>query len=185
MLHNSSSHREQLSIPTPLADLAEQCRIELLLLDETVTELQNIVQEIRINAARAEDTQSIASLRNRAAAANLSQSFYNGVENILKRIHKYCGVPLPSGDQWHSALAERFTSEHHAEYGLPHILLPDIVAPMTILRRFRHVIMHGYAMNLDWERMKLNVEIIPEVFSPFRTAVEYFLESEFRRYKTP
>jgi hypothetical protein len=162
------------NMPERLRDLTEQCRIELALLEETVTELHNIIAEILTS-------NNAASLRNRAAAANLSQSFYNGIENILKRVHKYCGVPLPVSEQWHSELAERFTTEHHTRYGLPLLLSPAIVAPMTILRRFRHVIMHGYAMNLDWERMHVNVELIPLAFPIFRAAVEAYIMGEHRR----
>jgi hypothetical protein len=155
-----------------LGNLAEQCRIELRLLEETVAELHQIMDDIRAD-------NNTASLRNRAAAANLSQSFYNGIENILKRVHKYHGVPLPTSEQWHSEIAERFTIDHHARYKFPLLLPPEIASPMTILRRFRHVIMHGYAMNLDWERMCLNVEFIPKVFPIFCTAVEIYLADEY------
>jgi hypothetical protein len=153
------------------ADFSEQCAIELRLIGETVTELEDILSEIHTS-------QIATSLRNRAAAANFSQSFYNGVENILRRTSKYCDVPLPKSEQWHSELAERFTSEYHSAYHLPLLLPPAIVTQMKILRRFRHLIMHGYAMNLDWERMRLNVELIPITFPIFRTAVEEYIARE-------
>ncbi len=161
-----------------LTDLFEQCRIELLLLEEIAAEIALLLADIRASDDR-------PSVRNRAAAANLTQSFYNGVENILKRTSKYCGVPLPKTEQWHSELAQRFTKENHIAHGLPILLVPEIVTSVTILRRFRHVIMHGYAMNLDWERMSVNVELVTDIFPPFRTAVEEFLAQEQRRITPP
>jgi hypothetical protein len=153
------------------ADISEQCHIDLALMEETVAEITMLLTDIY-------DANNQASIRNRAAAANLAQSFYTGIENVLKRTSKYYHVILPKSEQWHSELAERFTAEHHAQYGLPLLLTPQIIAAVTILRRFRHVIIHGYAMNLDWERMKINVALIPETFPPFRRAVEEFLDHE-------
>lgn len=155
-------------------DFEEQCHIEIQLLQEIVTELQHILQEVDKNIS----TNTIISLRNRAAAANFSQSFYNGIENILKRTSKYNGIVLPSNEHWHSELAERFTERDSSEYGLPVLLTAEIVAPMTILRRFRHVIMHGYAMNLDWERMRQNVELIPHIFPIFHATLNEYLQQE-------
>lgn len=174
---------ERLDAVERLADISEQCRIELTLLEETTKELTLLLADIHSDAIRS-DAKSV-SVRNRAAAAHLAQSFYNGIENILKRTSKYCGVALPKSEQWHSELAERFTVEYHAVYGLPILLVPEISAAATILRRFRHVIMHGYAMNLDWERMSMNIELIPNTFPPFRTAVEEFLAQERRRITPP
>jgi hypothetical protein len=172
-------------------DLREQIRIECALLDETVAELARIMQELETPPPSPHEpteadasSRPSASLRNRAAAANLAQSFYNGVENILKRVSKYAGVGLPAHEHWHSELADRFTAERHAEYGLPLLLPSEIVAPMTILRRFRHVIMHGYAMNLDWERMRVNIELIPRVFPVFQSATETMLRQEQERVTT-
>jgi hypothetical protein len=161
-----------------LTDFTEQCHIELTLLEEIAAEIALLLADIRA-------TDKHPSVRNRAAAANLTQSFYNGVENILKRTSKYFGIPLPKTEQWHSELAQRFTKENHFRHGFPILLVPEIVTSVTILRRFRHVIMHGYAMNLDWERMSVNVELVSDIFPSFRTAVEEFLAQEQRRITPP
>jgi hypothetical protein len=79
-------------LPERLLDFEQQCRIELQLLEEVVRELELILTETYEN-------NNTASFRDKAATANLAQSFYNGVENILKRVSKYFGVPLPIGDQ--------------------------------------------------------------------------------------
>ncbi len=166
--HKQEEEKERLD------DFTEQCRIELALMEETTQEIVLLLADIRVD-------RQIPSVRNRAAAASLTQSFYNGIENILKRTSKYCGVALPKSEQWHSELALRFTLENHAKYELPMLLPPKIVAAATILRRFRHVIMHGYAMNLDWEHMSINVDLVPEIFPSFLAAVEEFLAQEKHR----
>lgn len=46
------------------------------------------------------------SLREKVAAAGFLMQFYNGVENILKRISKDRGVALPEERRWHVELFE-------------------------------------------------------------------------------
>ncbi len=156
------------------ADFVEECRIEETFLRTTVHEITLLIAEVGTVG-------NLVSLRNRAAAANLAQSFYNGIENILKRTSKYCGITLPKSEQWHNELAERFSEPLHHTFGLPLLITPEIISSVTILRRFRHVIMHGYAMNLDWERMRVNIELIPDVFAHFQSALTNFLAQERER----
>jgi hypothetical protein len=160
------------------ADFVEQCRIEETFLRATAHEITLLLADI---GAATND----ASLRDRAAAANLAQSFYNGIENILKRTSKYCGITLPKSEQWHNELAERFSEPLHRTFGLPLLITSEIISSITILRRFRHVIMHGYAMNLDWERMRVNIELIPDVFTHFQSALTNFLDQERQRFTPP
>ena len=53
------------------------------------------------------------SLREKVAAAGFLSQFYNGIENILKRISKYERVPLPEGESWHVELFEHFSAGAH------------------------------------------------------------------------
>jgi hypothetical protein len=82
-------------------------------------------------------------------------------------------------------LAERFSEPLHRTFGLPLLITSEIISSITILRRFRHVIMHGYAMNLDWERMRVNIELIPDVFTHFQSALTNFLDQERQRFTPP
>jgi len=47
-------------------------------------------------------------VREKTAGAAFLSEFYNGIENILKRISYFYGVPLPSGDTWHIDLFKRY-----------------------------------------------------------------------------
>jgi hypothetical protein len=82
-----------------LEEYRKECTIELQFLAEVVQAIESLL---------AENTGDTAPLKDRAAAASFVFSFYNGIENLLKRTTKYCAVPLPKGEQWHSELAMRF-----------------------------------------------------------------------------
>jgi hypothetical protein len=57
-------------------------------------------------------------VRENAAAAAFLAQFYNGIENILKRICRCHNVPLPTGDTWHTVLFQRFCSPAYADLPL-------------------------------------------------------------------
>jgi hypothetical protein len=74
------------------AELGEEIALELEALEATVKELLALQRDV----ARREPT-----VRERTAAAAFLAQFYNGTENILKRISHYHDVPLPTGEAWH------------------------------------------------------------------------------------
>jgi len=47
-------------------------------------------------------------VREKTAAAAFLAQFYGGIENILKRIHRYYGIPLSTGDAWYIEIFKRF-----------------------------------------------------------------------------
>jgi len=80
-------------------ELREEIAVELEALEATVNELLALQRDV----AHREPT-----VREKTAAAAFLAQFYNGVENILKRISRYHDVPLPTGDTWHVDLFQRF-----------------------------------------------------------------------------
>lgn len=44
-----------------------------------------------------------------------------------------------------------------------------------LFRRFRHVTHHGYALDLEWERMRMGLQEVRPVLEHFRRQVEQFL----------
>lgn len=150
-----------------LEEYRKECAIELQFLAELVQAIESLL---------AENTSDTAPLKDRAAAASFVFSFYNGIENLLKRTTKYCAVPLPKGEQWHSELAMRFADPAKSGFpAIPQLITDDIYTDLLKLRKLRHVIAHGYAMNLDWLQMKPTVESVPGVYGVFRQNLERFL----------
>lgn len=115
------------------------------------------------------------SVREKTAAAAFLSQFYNGLENILKRISCYNGVPLPDGETWHIELFQRFSSPAYS--GLPELFNTQLAAKIAPYRRFRHVAFHSYGFQLDWMRMKEGVDNIHKVFNQIKSSLAKYLKS--------
>jgi hypothetical protein len=153
-----------------LEEYGKECTIELQFLAEVVQAIESLL---------ADNTGDTAPLKDRAAAASFVFSFYNGIKNLLKRTTKYCAVPLPKGEQWHSALAMRFADPAGSGFPIiPQLIIADIHTDLLKLRKLRHVIAHGYAMNLDWLQMKPTIEAIPGVYRIVRQNLEQLLATQ-------
>jgi hypothetical protein len=86
------------------AELCEDVAVELEAMAATVQELV---------ALQADVAERVPTVREQTAAAAFLAQFYNGVENILKRLSHYHNVPLPTGETWHVDLFRRFCSPPH------------------------------------------------------------------------
>jgi len=146
------------------ADLGEEIAVELEALETTVNELLALQQDI----ARREPT-----VREKTAAAAFLAQFYNGIENILKRISRHHNVPLPTGETWHVDLFQRFCSPSHPD--LPLLFDKDLASALAAYRRFRHVAFHGYGFQLDWNRMAEGVANVRDLFSQLKATLADYL----------
>ena len=145
-------------------ELREEIGIELESLDTVIRE----ITAIRLDVAGHEPT-----VREKTAAAAFLAQFYGGVENILKRIHRFHGLQLPTGDTWHTDLFRRFCEPPYAH--LP-LLFDDMLAlKMAPYRKFRHVVIHGYGFQMDWERMREGLEQLADVFGRFKTNLDKYM----------
>jgi len=78
-----------------VTDLREQIAIELEAMEATLAEIASLCRDI---GDRRPSTREVA------AAGLFLANFYNGVENILKRLCVFHGASLPSGDTWQGRL---------------------------------------------------------------------------------
>ncbi len=124
-------------------ELQEEIKLELDFIGIAVTEAIAIYQDL----GNREPT-----IRDKTAAAAFMAQFYGGLENILKRIHRYYSVPLPSGDTWHIDIFKRFCNPALA--GLPTLFDEQMALDLAPFRAFRHVVYHSYGFQLDWDRMR-------------------------------
>jgi hypothetical protein len=145
-------------------DLHDEIAVELEALEATVHELLALRQDV---ADREPTT------REKTAAAAFLAQFYNGIENILKRISLYHSVPLPSGETWHVDLFQRFCAPPYP--GLPALLDEQLASDLAPFRRFRHVVFHSYGFQLDWSRMAEGVAQADDVFSRFKLSLIDYL----------
>jgi hypothetical protein len=148
------------------SDLHEEIAIELESMEKVVQELLSL----QTNLGGREPT----TLEKTAAAAFLAQ-FYNGIENILKRINAHNGIEFPYGPNWHVELFQRFVTPHS---DLPQLFDERLAAALAPYRRFRHVVFHSYGFQLDWERMTEGIEGITAVFDGFKTNLNHYLQRD-------
>lgn len=150
-------------------ELREEIGIELELIDSIVSEIASLRQDLE----RREPT-----IRERTAAAAFLAQFYGGVENILKRIHRYYGFSLPAGDMWHVDLFRRFC--HPSLAPLPSLFDESLAAAMAPYRKFRHVVYHSYGFQIDWERMSEGAAKLEEVYGRFKARLSDYLNGIVR-----
>lgn len=141
-------------------ELREEVHDELTRMDTVVTELVHLHRDI----GRAAPT-----LREKVAGGAFLMQFYNGTENVLKRLARFHSVSLPRSDKWHAELFEGFTADATPELSL---LFDDSLADeMRAYRGFRHVVRSSYGVELDWERMREGIDRLPTTFERFQHAV--------------
>jgi hypothetical protein len=150
--------------------LREEIHLELASLRIVVSEIASLLKDY--------PSPIIPSLRDISAATSFMTQFYNGLENIMKRIVKYHTIPLPKGEDWHRALAEMF---FQFPGSTPHPPLPILFEGETAFRvkeyrKFRHVAMHGYSFGMDWLRIYDLTQTVPPTFRIIEGRILEFLE---------
>jgi hypothetical protein len=148
------------------AELREEIAIEFEALDRTLAETEALPRDI---AGREPATRELA------AAGLFLANLYNGIENILKRIRLFHGLPLPSGPNWHIELFKSFCDP--PEGGLPLLLDPPLEGALAPFRRLRHVVHHGYGFRLQWDHVQPGIERAGHALRAFRSAVQEHLAS--------
>ena len=149
-----------------LVELREEIAVELEAMDMTVNELLALKQDV---AGRDPTVRE-----NTAAAAFLAQ-FYNGLENILKRISHFHNVSLPTGETWHVELFQRFSEPAYPD--LPQLFDEGLAAALAPYRRFRHVAFHSYGFQLDWNRMSEGINNVQNMFNQIKDNLSAYLQT--------
>ena len=98
-------------------------------------------------------------------------NFYNGVENIIKRISKVYYNTIPKGDSWHKELLI-------LSYAPPDGKLPvfnrSIVEKLHQYKNFRHRFISGYGFQLKGEKMLHLVDNVDDLWNDIQIALEEF-----------
>ena len=134
-----------------------------------------LLQHIQEQVSSAHERFSVTppdGLELRGVAAVL-QDFYNGVENIFKRIAGELNGGLPSGGNWHVQLLRDMTLD------LPG-LRPAVIRKTTANQLkeyldFRHVFRHAYGFTLQWEPIKGLLVRFVAAYEPFVADVQQFV----------
>lgn len=149
-----------------LEKLREQISIELDSIDITVRELVSLRRDMRDKEP---------TIREKTAAASFLAQFYNGVENILKRISTFHGCQPEQSRTWHLDLFNQFCEPTTSS--VPALLNKSLAGALVPYRRFRHVVHHGYGFQLDWTRMQEGIDQIEDVFLRFKRSLSNYLQA--------
>jgi hypothetical protein len=148
-----------------LDDLLEEISIELESMEKVVNEAKLLLNDL---------SGSKPTVREKTAAAAFLAQFYGGIENILKRIHRYHGISMPTGDSWHVEIFKRFCKPSFPPF--EPIFEENLALDLLPFRKFRHVVYHGYGFQLDWERMEEGLQKVGDVYRQFVTSVSDYLD---------
>jgi hypothetical protein len=109
-----------------------------------------------------------------SALAAMLHSFYNGVENIFKRVALEVGDPMPGGESWHKELLDGMTQPTGNRKP---VLSPGLRGRLKEYMEFRHVFRHAYTFELRWERMKTLVLGCEETLQWVEGELDRFFEA--------
>ncbi|MBI5787457.1 MAG: hypothetical protein HZA78_01185 [Candidatus Schekmanbacteria bacterium] len=105
-------------------------------------------------------------------------NFYNGIENILKRICKEYYKTMPKGESWHKEL---LLLAFNPPAGKIPIFNQDIVSRLHSYRNFRHRFVSGYGFQLKGEKMLELTDNIDILWNDVKKTISVFwdrLEAE-------
>jgi hypothetical protein len=148
-----------------LNDLREEIDIELSLMENTVHELVALQRDL---------VERQPTIREKTAASAFLAQFYGGMENILKRICRFHNIPLPQGDTWHLDLFNMFCDPLTPP--LPLLFDKGLKAELIPFRKFRHLVHHGYGIQLEWERMLPGIESVEEIFQKLKAIIIVYVD---------
>lgn len=109
-------------------------------------------------------------VRDRTAAGAFMAQFYNGIENILKRIVRTNNKKMPTGDDWHIQIIRLF------KIGEKESIWPlfdeTMFKQVSLFRSYRHIVRQSYGFQLSWGKLLTGLEQIDEIFNSFGTALQ-------------
>ena len=100
-------------------------------------------------------------------------NFYNGIENILKRISKEYYQTIPKGESWHKQFL--VLSANPPEGKIP-LFKQEILERLHSYRNFRHRFVSGYGSQLKGEKMLELIDNIQVLWNDIKKAISEFWE---------
>ncbi|MFO8058671.1 MAG: hypothetical protein R6V10_15400 [bacterium] len=109
-----------------------------------------------------------------SALAAMLHGFYNGIENIFKRIAIELDEGLPEGPAWHKELLSMMSRPVSSR---PAVISEDLSEKLREYLEFRHFFRSAYTFQILWERMAHLVLGCQEVFNQLESELDKFIET--------
>lgn len=146
-------------------DLREEVELQMAMLREEVGSVAPLRKKVAVLPP---------DLVERMALGAFLHSFYNGVENALKRIAIHTDGGPPRGEAWHQQLLESMTRSGVAR---PAAISAALGKALGEYMDFRHLFRHIYASRLDWSRMGGLVAACEDTLDRLETELRAFLDA--------
>ena len=157
--------------PLPSERRVAELRIDLQVERSKLNQLVHSLDELQ----RLWQVPEAAKERCDAAALRL-QSLYTGIERCFVQIVRVLNGGPPEGADWHRRLLERMAV---ATESRPAVLDASTVRPLAELMRFRHVVRHLYAYELEPDQvlrlLRQSLDLWPAVEQQLQ-AFEFWLQ---------
>jgi hypothetical protein len=98
-------------------------------------------------------------------------NFYNGIENILKRVSKEYYQTMPKGESWHKALLVLSANPPQGKVAL---FNEQVLERLHSYRNFRHRFVSGYGFQLKGEKMLELIDNIQALWKDIKKAISEF-----------
>jgi hypothetical protein len=100
--------------------------------------------------------------------------FYSGCERLFELIAKHVDRDVPKGENWHRELLQQMGQD--LTNIRPAVISSDSIVMMDEVRRFRHLVRNVYTFNLDPEKMKSLMAMLPNVFPRIKAELLSFAD---------
>jgi len=107
------------------------------------------------------------------ALAGLLHSFYNGIENIFKRIAEELDGQSPRSQFWHRELLDSMSQPREVR---PAVISESLVERLDSYLDFRHFFRHSYIFDLRWDAMKALVLSYEETLRLLENELDRFFQ---------
>ena len=152
-MHSHSTCRTWGDLSKLLETIVSDIKFEIGQIDQLFTAYADLFEQLENEAP---------SMVELAAIATILHSFYNGIENIFRRIAKGIDEKIPEGVAWHRLLLAQMTKPNSSRQA---VLTAKSENQLKQYLNFRHFFRHSYSFVLDWDEMKdlaLSVEAVWE-----------------------
>lgn len=106
------------------------------------------------------------------ALGAMLHAFYNGIENIFKRIAVHCDEAAPRGQAWHRQLLNSMAKTGQAR---PAVISEAFLNVLKNYLDFRHFFRQAYGFQIKWEKMASLVQECEKALSELENELFEFL----------
>ncbi len=156
-----------MKLPTKEKQLIRRLQSEV---NQEILSLEALHRELKTLKPRL--TQKEVSNLDLRAAGSILHDFYNGIENIFRRIAQELNGGLPAGEDWHKQLLTDMSLEIKGVR--PPLISEDLKLKLQKYLGFHHIFRNIYGSYLEQEQIKALVKEFPRILLCLKREIAVF-----------